>query len=545
MLSIGTAALSRTMTRTRQFAATSLVPAIVACMYSPGLVASFAPSFPVRDHIRTLKIKSTAKDDDSSWQAPPDFSVDDDHLFEEDKARNAYLPPDFTIDEDDDDYVPPASKEKPMKPSASDEAVPFFAEQQKADVPTRRSKDTKPQSAARRNTKAFKNESMRITSWMDKNVEFQKTEAPLEPKRNEDRKPRVEREKSGRLRDRRDRTEKNQTFRQDYRGTRVFVQGIPPDIAWQELKDHFRIAGEVVFASVSIDARTGESKRCGVVQYETTEMAQKAIRCMRDYPLGGSPLYVREDVQEKDGARLGSPMSKGDKKSTIPMSWTCADQNALDALSKSDTTAVYSLIRARDDARRRRNYDASDDMREELKVKFGVHLDDRLKMWWVSPDGRQVPQSVSDVKGDGRWGASKPWRQIPTTPENDACVNPDLVNGLLAQRDVARREKDFSTADSLLEQARTAPDGDLNLRIHDESRTWRIWTDAPPPPEIMYGAQKNSDQFEEKKTPAEQCMDIVNEYAPEKVTEIENMLKKFPGREYNILKKLKQRYLNQ
>lgn len=177
-------------------------------------------------------------------------------------------------------------------------------------------------------------------------------------------------------------------------------------------------------------------------------------------------------------------------------------------------------------------------MREELKLKFGVHLDDRLKMWWVSPDGRRVPQSISDIKGDGRWGGLKEWRQIPTTPENDACVNPDMVNGLLKQRDIARREKDFSTADTLLEEARTAPDGDLNLRIHDESRTWRIWTDRPPPRDLMYGKQA------QKKKPAEQCIEIVSEHAPEKLSEIETMLERFPGREYNILKKLKQRYLN-
>jgi hypothetical protein len=141
------------------------------------------------------------------------------------------------------------------------------------------------------------------------------------------------------------------------------------------------------------------------------------------------------------------------------------------------------------------------------------------------------------MKGDGRWGSLKPWRQIPTTPENDACVNPDLVNGLLAQRDVARRERDFSTADALLEEARTAPDGDLNLRIHDESRTWRIWTERPPPRELMYGSQSK------KKTPAEQCIDIMTEYAPEKLSEIEAMLEKFPGREWNILKKLQNKYL--
>jgi hypothetical protein len=38
-------------------------------------------------------------------------------------------------------------------------------------------------------------------------------------------------------------------------------------------------------------------------------------------------------------------------------------------------------------------------------------------------------------------------------------------------------------------------------------------------------------------------MEIVSEYAPEKVDEIKQVLDKFPGREYNVLKMLKQRYV--
>ena len=147
-------------------------------------------------------------------------------------------------------------------------------------------------------------------------------------------------------------------------------------------------------------------------------------------------------------------------------------------------------------------------------------------------DGKQVPKVLKDIKGEGRWGL-KPWRQIPTTPENDACVNPELVSALLDQRDIARREKDFSTADALLEEARTAPDGNLSLRIHDESRTWRIWTDAAPPRPVDHPRDIS---------PADQCIAIVEEFAPEKVDEVKQMLQSFPGREWQILKKIRQRY---
>ena len=520
----------------KNLAISSILPTLFACIQAPTQVEAFSvhPTQLYRSHqYRSLKIRASKTvneqppeqedvDDESNWYAPPDFTVEDEHLFDEDKARKKYMPPDWTVegdDEDEDTAIP-----EPVN-VIKEESVPVskqFVEKERSPV-TEKKRPAKEKPA----------ESRQATSWMEKNANFapdQRAELERPTKKQPEKQERKRDDRSGR---------NNRTFRQDFRGTRVFVQGLTPETSWQTLKDHFRLAGEVVFASVSVDVTTGRSKGCGVVQFETTEMAQNAIAIMRNHPLDGATLYVREDVQEREGATLRSPRQQGDKKSTIPMSWSCADKSAEEMLSEDEKTAIFSLIRARDDARKRRNYDASDDMREELKLKFGVHLDDRLKMWWVSHDGRRVPQSISDSKGDGRWGSLKPWRQISTTPENDACVNPDLVNGLLAQRDVARREKDFATADSLLDEARIAPDGDLNLRIHDESRTWRIWTEKSPPRELMYGKQK------EKKTPAEQCLDIVNEHAPEKLSEIETMLEKFPGREWTILKKLQKRYLKQ
>lgn len=323
-----------------------------------------------------------------------------------------------------------------------------------------------------------------------------------------------------------------QNFLENFRGTRVFVQGIPDHVSWQDLKDHFKVAGEVVFASVSIDPSTGVSKGCGIVQFETTEMASNAIQIMRDHPMDGSVLYVREDYQEnKEGQELGQQALSGSN--VLPTRWKCADETNLSFLSKDDLLLVRNLIKARDEARRRKNYDTSDIIREDLKKRFSVHIDDRLKLWWVSADN-SVPNFVSETKGDGRWGKLKPWRQIPTTIENDSCVNPDLVNGLLSQRDIARREKDFSTADRLLEEARVSPDGELTLRIHDESRTWRVWTNEPPPRPASVGQNRMG--------PAEQCIMIVEKYDPSKVQEVRNLLERFPGREYNILKKLKQNY---
>jgi len=261
-------------------------------------------------------------------------------------------------------------------------------------------------------------------------------------------------------------------------------------------------------------------------------MAQNAIDIMRNHPMeDGSVLYVRQDYQEENTSRSLSNNSNYRRGSTPPShQWRCADEENLKLLSSDDLSMVQNLIKARDQARMRRNYETSDNIRDDLKLKFAVHLDDRLKMWWVSTDNT-VPSQISEVKGDGRWGNLKPWRQIPTTPENDACVSADLVNGLLKQRDIARREKDFKTADKLLEEARDSPDGELYLRIHDESRTWRIWTTEKPTTFVSH-----------RLSPAEQCIALVEEHDPSKVSEVRNLLKKFPGREWNILKRLQENF---
>ena len=85
-----------------------------------------------------------------------------------------------------------------------------------------------------------------------------------------------------------------------FTSTRVFVQGIPEEVTWMELKDHFKNSGgNVVYASISIDTATKKSKGCGIVQYETSDEATEARNIMGNFPLKGSKLFVREDYQEK------------------------------------------------------------------------------------------------------------------------------------------------------------------------------------------------------------------------------------------------------
>lgn len=95
-------------------------------------------------------------------------------------------------------------------------------------------------------------------------------------------------------------------------GRRVYVHHLAEATTWQSLKDHFRDAGfEVVYASVSLDAVTGLSKCCGLVQFVTADQADNAIRDMDGSRLDGATIHCREDRQRPRTTKL-SRRRRGD-----------------------------------------------------------------------------------------------------------------------------------------------------------------------------------------------------------------------------------------
>lgn len=71
------------------------------------------------------------------------------------------------------------------------------------------------------------------------------------------------------------------------------------NIDWKQLKDYFKTAGNVVYASISQDPLTKQSKGCGIIQFETTDEAMNAIKLLNYKKLGDSELFIRPDVQER------------------------------------------------------------------------------------------------------------------------------------------------------------------------------------------------------------------------------------------------------
>eukprot|EP00574_Skeletonema_japonicum_P008264 CAMPEP_0201714866 /NCGR_PEP_ID=MMETSP0593-20130828/1150_1 /ASSEMBLY_ACC=CAM_ASM_000672 /TAXON_ID=267983 /ORGANISM="Skeletonema japonicum, Strain CCMP2506" /LENGTH=506 /DNA_ID=CAMNT_0048204179 /DNA_START=186 /DNA_END=1706 /DNA_ORIENTATION=+ len=78
---------------------------------------------------------------------------------------------------------------------------------------------------------------------------------------------------------------------------RVYVGNLAYGVAWQDLKDHMREAGEVQFAEVMM-MQDGRSKGCGIVEFVDAEGAQNAIETLNDTELGGRQIFVREDREQ-------------------------------------------------------------------------------------------------------------------------------------------------------------------------------------------------------------------------------------------------------
>jgi len=85
---------------------------------------------------------------------------------------------------------------------------------------------------------------------------------------------------------------------------RVYVGNLSWDVAWQDLKDHMRDAGEVNHAEVICESN-GRSKGCGIVEFATAEEAQKAISTLTDTELKGRMIFVREDRETSSGSSGG------------------------------------------------------------------------------------------------------------------------------------------------------------------------------------------------------------------------------------------------
>jgi RNA recognition motif-containing protein len=91
---------------------------------------------------------------------------------------------------------------------------------------------------------------------------------------------------------------------------RVYIGNLSWDVAWQDLKDHMRQAGNVIRSDVMTDF-SGRSRGCGIVEYSSPEEAQTAIETLSDTELMGRSIFVREDRETRETSSRGGRGGRG------------------------------------------------------------------------------------------------------------------------------------------------------------------------------------------------------------------------------------------
>ena len=94
---------------------------------------------------------------------------------------------------------------------------------------------------------------------------------------------------------------RNEKIQNNSVGRRLYVGNLAYEVSWQDLKDHFKTIGNVLYADVLRDQDNNRSKGCGIVEFSSADEARQAIRELNDSDLRGRPIFVREDREEKPG----------------------------------------------------------------------------------------------------------------------------------------------------------------------------------------------------------------------------------------------------
>lgn len=101
------------------------------------------------------------------------------------------------------------------------------------------------------------------------------------------------------------------TVGDEAKGRRVYVGNLSWDVAWQDLKDYMKQAGDVVHTEIMTDAHSGRSKGCGLVEFATPEGAQAARDTLSNTEWRGRTIFVREDRESATATGGTVPGNKG------------------------------------------------------------------------------------------------------------------------------------------------------------------------------------------------------------------------------------------
>lgn len=155
-----------------------------------------------------------------------------------------------------------------------------------------------------------------------------------------------------------------------------------------------------------------------------------------------------------------------------------------------DESVILDLLTLRERAKRRKEFDEADRLRDTLLGDYMVHVDDRRRMWWpegarpraMSGEEMALAGGSSDFSGSAGGGGggvvmTHGWTRGPPL-QDQVPVDEAKVFAKLVERDNARGAKDFDLADDIMDELTR-----LGVAFTDDrEKTWFAPDSSPRSP---------------------------------------------------------------
>jgi cysteinyl-tRNA synthetase len=186
-----------------------------------------------------------------------------------------------------------------------------------------------------------------------------------------------------------------------------------------------------------------------------------------------SGVFVHDGMKEwrADGEPYGDynnnsgpGMTRGSRKDrNAPYTQSQYSSASTDAalLAPNDVTEIQNLVHERMEAKRSRDYDLADGIREDLRNNYSVWIDDKLQEWSVGGD--------FGPSGGGAKDKDRPYVKSQYSEFGDDAQL-DIIQEEIERRAQAKQSRDYDLADQIREDLSSK----YNVEINDRLREWSV-----------------------------------------------------------------------
>jgi cysteinyl-tRNA synthetase len=146
----------------------------------------------------------------------------------------------------------------------------------------------------------------------------------------------------------------------------------------------------------------------------------------------------------------------------------------------ADLSNIVSAVNRRGDAKRKRNFDDADSIRDDLLDEYNVVINDKLRQWSMGgmfqDDDGKMPGRAGDSsrqRNEGGYSDRGSRNERPYQRRGESSLSVEdvsLVESLLTERAEAKANRDFAVADDIRDELRER----FDVSIDDRNREWHV-----------------------------------------------------------------------